>query len=566
MPSVPNQLDTHFRVAIKAAFNIDADPIVGPSQNEKFGDYQCNAAMGLAKQLKSNPRAVAEQIKSKLELGEMASEVSIAGPGFINVTLSPRWLGKTLQELARDERLGIPRAASPQTVVVDLSGPNIAKEMHIGHLRATNIGDCLARVLDFIGHTVIRQNHVGDWGTGFGMLLAYLKESDAHHQAPIADLELLYKAAKQRFDADPAFATESRQCVVRLQSGAEPETSHWRRIIELSRKHLDEMYHLLGVKIGRADERGESFYNPVLPDIVKELTDKGIAVESQGAIVVWVEGYETPLIIRKSDGGFGYGTTDLAAVRFRVRELRGQRLVYVTDARQLQHFKQFSTAARRAGWIDNISFEHAPFGTIFGPDGKPFKTKEGENVKLKDVLNEAQERAMKVVAEKNPDLPEQHRGEIARAVGIGAIKYYDLVRDRITNYQFDWDKMLTLDGNTAPYLQYAYARIRSIFRKAGDRVPEAIAPLLQSPHELSLAKHILRLPEMIELVSRELKPHHLCTYLYELASKFSGFYENCPVLQSDEPTRSSRLLLCDLTARTLALGLDLLGIEHPEQM
>ncbi len=573
MQTITDQLDAAFRIAIRAALDIDADPLVGPAQNEKFGDYQSNAAMGLAKQVaektgqKTNPRAIAEQIKEKLNLGETAQEVTIAGPGFINVRLATGWLSRQVLEANRDPRLGNESVRDPQTVVVDYSGPNVAKKMHIGHLRSTNIGDALARLLEFEGHQVIRQNHIGDWGTQFGMLLAYLKEAgDA--ASDVSDLNTFYKRARQKFDSDPAFADESRGAVVRLQAGEAQEKALWGRIVEQSRSHFQPLYERMNVTLTREHERGESFYNAMLADVVRELREKGVAVESDGATVVWVEGFEAPLIIQKRDGGYGYATTDLAALRYRVRGLHAQRLIYVTDARQMQHFSQVFGAARKAGWVEGVQLDHATFGTILGPDGKPLKAREGDAQTLEGVLDEAEERAAALVNEKSPELPESQRRSIARAVGIGATKYFDLNKDRVSDYIFDWQKMLALDGNTAPYLQYAHARICSIFRKGGIARESVRGPeiSLESPFELALAKHVLRFGEVISLVARELKPHHLCAYLYELATRFSSFYENCDVLKSTEPTRSSRLLLCDATAKTLSLGLDLLGIGHPEQM
>jgi arginyl-tRNA synthetase len=567
MASVAQQLDRAFRAAISAAFGIDADPIITVSQNEKFGDYQSNAAMGLAKAQKANPRQVAEQIKAKLELGELASEVSIAGPGFINVRLNPAWLAGQVQALVGDDRAGIAPSAAAQKVIVDYSGPNVAKEMHIGHLRSTNIGDALARILEFQGHEVLRQNHLGDWGTQFGMLLAQLRRtqnlSESFH---VSDLDAFYKEARKQFDEDADFADEARKTVVRLQSGQAEEKQLWRRIIDESRAHFQPLYDRLNITLRPEHERGESFYNPYLADVVRELREKNIAVESEGAIVVFVEGFEAPLIIQKSDGGFGYGTTDLAALRYRVRELKAQRLVYVTDSRQIQHFAQVFATARRAGWTQNVQLEHVTFGTILGKDGKPFAARKGDSQRLREVIEEAEQRAFVIVSEKNADLPEAQRREIAHAVGVGAVKYYDLLRDRTNDYVFDWEKMLSFDGNTAPYLQNAYVRICSIFRKAGEARPTPRSIKFESPHEITLGKHLLRLGETLDVVSRELKPHHLCTFLYELAGKFHSFYEHCDVIKSEEPTRASRLGLCDVTARALGLGLDLLGIEHPEQM
>jgi len=363
MQTIVSQLEQGFRHAISAALDLSADPLIGPSQNEKFGDYQCNAAMGLAKTVaektgqKTNPRQIAEQIKAKLDLGEMASEVSIAGPGFINVRLSPAWLARVLQQARLDPRLGIDPVSRPQRVVIDYPSPNVAKQMHVGHLRPTNMGEALSRILQFQGHQLIRQNHLGDWGTQFGMLLSYLKETGAGENAEIADLDAFYKAAKARFDEDPAFAEASRQTVVRLQQGGEEELRLWRRIVDESRRHFERVYERMSVSLRREDERGESFYNPMLADVVAELRDKAVAVESEGATVVWVEGFEAPLIIQKSGGGFGYGTTDLAALRFRVRELGAERLIYLTDSRQAQHFRQFFDAARRAGWTEGVRAE-----------------------------------------------------------------------------------------------------------------------------------------------------------------------------------------------------------------
>jgi arginyl-tRNA synthetase len=571
-PLIITELESRFREALKKAFGIDTDPLVSPATNERFGDYQANVAMGLVKLLSSdgtkrNPREIANQIVSHLSLDDIAESVSIAGPGFVNVTLSPRFVKARLSELQHDERLLVPKCVSPYTVVVDYSGPNIAKQMHVGHLRSTIIGDAISRVIEFQGYHVIRQNHVGDWGTQFGMLIAYLKESNLPVDSHIEDLEEFYRAAKNRFDHDPQFQERARATVVRLQAGGEEERQLWQRIVEETRRHYIPIYERLGVKLTVEDERGESFYNNMLPEVVEELVRKGLAEESDGAIVVFTSGYENPLIIRKSDGGFLYATTDLAAIRYRIQVLGARRIVYTHDSRQAQHFQQVFEVARRAGWADGVQLDFAPFGTMLGDDGKPFKTRSGDTVKLKDLLDEAEERAFRLVTEKNSSLPEYQRKEIARAVGIGGIKYADLSKDRISDYVFSWEKMLTLDGNTAPYMQYAYARIRSIFRKGQiSEVGAVVFDGLQHEAELKLAKRLLRLGEIIEIVSRELKPHHLCSYLYDVATHFTSFYEKCPVLQSPEPTRQERLALANLTARTIALGLDLLGIDHPEQM
>ena len=579
MQTIAAQLEQAFRAAITTALGFDADPLVGVAQNEKFGDYQSNAAMGLAKQLaertgeKTNPRAVAEQVKAAVTplLAEIAAEVTIAGPGFINVRLKPEWLAHQLKAVADDDRREPSPTASRQTIVVDYSAPNVAKELHVGHLRSTIIGDAIARTLESHGHNVLRQNHIGDWGTQFGMLIAHLRTLGDAKSSAIEDLDALYRAANKRFKEDEAFAGEARQTVVRLQGGGSDERAAWEQIVDASRTYYGSLYQRLGVGLAREHERGESFYNPLLPDVIRDLKAQGIAAESDGATVVFVEGYEAPLIVEKTGGGYLYATTDLAAIRYRVTSLGATRIIYVVGAPQSQHFQQVFAAARRAGWApDGVSLEHAAFGSVLGEDGKLFRGRDGNTVKLKDLLDEAEERAFALVSEKSPDTPESQRRLIARAVGIGAVKYADLSKDRTSDYVFSWDRMLSFDGNTAPYLQNAYVRIHGIFRKAKasgiDATIDRSAIRLESPFELALGKHVLRLGEVIELVARELKPHHLCNYLYELATKYHAFFENCPVLQSDESTRGSRLALCDVVARTLAKGLDLLGIEHPEQM
>ena len=577
MPTIADELDIAFRVAIKAALGVEADPALTVSQNDKFGDYQANVAMSLAKQLaettgeKTNPRAVAEKIKSKLELGPLASQISIAGPGFINVRLAPDEVARRIAKAAIDPRLNIEPVKNPTNVVIDYSAPNVAKQMHVGHLRSTIIGDAISRVLEFQGHYVIRQNHIGDWGTQFGMLITLLKSLNADGQTKIEDLDQFYKQARKQFDSDTAFADESRATVVRLQAGGEAELKYWNQIVDQSRAHFQPIYQRLGVKLTTADERGESSYNEMLASNVADLKSNGIAAESNGAIVIFTEGLEAPLIIEKTGGGFGYATTDLAAIRYRVATLHAGRIIYVVGSPQAQHFKQVFAAAKAAGWAGQALLEHASFGSVLGEDGKMFKARSGDSVKLADLLTEAEDRAFELVTTKSAGLPEEQRRAIAHAVGIGAIKYADLSKDRLGDYVFAWDKMLAMDGNTGPYLQYAYARIQSIFRRAQERGISIGRPFvadvkLDSPFELALAKHVLRFGEIIEQVSRELKPHHLCNYLYELATYFSGFFENCPVLQSEDSLRSSRFTLCEITGRTMALGLELLGMEHPDQM
>lgn len=565
-------LEERFRDAIKRGCGVETSPMITPATNERFGDYQANVAMSLAKELsgtggqRTTPREVAQKIVEHLDLGDLADDISIAGPGFINVRLSNDFVASRLTAMAQDDRLLIPKTGQAERVVVDYSGPNIAKQMHVGHLRSTIIGDAISRVIEFLGHEVIRQNHVGDWGTQFGMLIAYLEESNLPAESHIEDLEEFYRAAKARFDSDPEFRDKARQTVVRLQGGGEKERKLWQRIVEETRRHYLPIYERLGVKLTVADERGESFYNAMLPQVVEDLKKLGIAVESDGAIVVFTSNYENPLIIQKSDGGYLYATTDLAAIRYRTQVLKANRIIYTHDSRQSQHFAQVFEVARRAGWADGVKLEFAPFGTMLGEDGKPFKTRSGDTVKLKDLLDEAEERAYALVSEKNPSLSDDEKKAIAKAVGIGAIKYADLAKDRLSDYVFSWEKMLALDGNTAPYMQYAYARIRSIFRKGNitSFSPERIN--LREQAEERLGRHLIRFGEIIESVSLELKPHLLCAYLYDLATHFTGFYEKCPVLLAEETIRNERLSLCDLTARAIALGLDLLGIEHPEQM
>jgi arginyl-tRNA synthetase len=577
MASITDILDAAFRKAIADAFGIDADPIIAAAVNPQFGDYQSNAAMGLAKRVgestgqKANPRQIAEQIRARLSLGDVVTDISIAGPGFINVRLNPAWLVQQANRMLLDPQLGVSRPDAV-TVVIDYSAPNVAKEMHVGHLRSTIIGDCFARVLSFLGHRVVRQNHLGDWGTQFGMLIEHLTSIGADAASKLADLEGFYRESKRRFDTEPEFAERARHRVVRLQAGNAEELGLWKQIVGVTRQYIQSIYDRLGVLLTEADERGESFYNPALAGVVDELVRTGIAVLSDGAKVIYVEGYEAPLMIQKTDGGYGYGTTDLAAVRHRVGTLGSMRNIYVVGAPQHEHLTKVFRIASRANWDGGAAFEHAAFGNVLGEDGKMFKTRAGGTVKLADLLNEAEERATNLVKSKNDDAPDERKlpadalPAIARSVGIGAVKYFDLCRDRIGDYKFSFDAMLAMDGNTAPYMQYAYARVKSIFRRAGVNGTDAKVHELSEPAEVALVKHLLKFGETIDAVARELKPHFLCTYLYELAGRFSSFYEACGVLDAAEPTRMSRLALCSLTARTLSTGLDLLGIEHPEQM
>jgi len=555
----------------------DMPALIAPGKKAGFGDYQANCAMGAAKQMGKNPRELAASILAALDLSGIASKVEIAGPGFINIDLSPEWLGDALASAQLDTRLNIAKTNSPQIIVIDYSGPNLAKEMHVGHLRSTIIGDALARLLEFQGHTVIRQNHVGDWGTQFGMLIAELEEQLTQNQKmDLKDLEVFYQQAKQHFDNDEYFAHKARDYVVRLQSGDAHMQKLWQQFKDLSLAHSREIYENLNVTLKDSDVRGESFYNHDLAPLVKELQEKGLARESEGAQVVFLdeladkEGNPSPVLIQKQGGGYLYATTDLAALRFRFKELKANRIMYFIDARQSLHMQQVFTLARKAGFVDaSVSLEHLAFGTMMGPDGKPFKTRTGGTVKLADLLDEAVERASVLVKEKNPDLSLLEISDISHKVGIGAVKYADLSKTRTNDYIFNWNSMLSFEGNTAPYLQYAYTRVKSIFRKANCSPEKILLPILiQSEPEKNLALKLLQFGETLDQVAREAMPHILCTYLYELSSLYMTFYEACPILKDGvaEDVRDSRLRLCHLVARTIEKGLDLLGIEVMERM
>lgn len=548
------------------------------SNRPEFGEYQFNGAMALAKILKSNPREIAGKIVDSVELDDVAESLEIAGPGFINVKLKPQWLAEKVEVALADDRLSVEKEAE-QTVVVDLSSPNLAKEMHVGHLRSTIIGDSVARVIEFLGHKVVRQNHMGDWGTQFGMLIAHLQDklaADEVATTALSDLEDFYRAAKIRFDEEEGFADRARQYVVKLQGGDEACLKLWQQFIDVSIQHSEEVYEKLNVKLTHDDIMGESAYNPMLAGIVADLKDKGIAVEDQGAQVVFLEelankdGEPAVYIIEKSGGGFLYSTTDLAAMKYRSFDLSADRIIIFTDARQALHFKQAELVGRKGGLMrEETSYEHGPFGMMLGQDGKPFKTRTGGTVKLADLLDEAVERAEKLLAERANDLTADEQKEVARKVGIGAIKYADLSKNRTTDYIFNWDTMLSFEGDTAPYLQYAYTRIVSIFRKAGLDVNGFSAPVvITEPQEKALAVKLLQFVEAIESVSKNSTPHLLCSYLYELSSLFMTFYEACPMLKDGVAgdVKNSRLALSLLVAKTLKQGLDLLGIETMEKM
>ncbi|MFV8783505.1 arginine--tRNA ligase [Microbulbifer sp. SA54] len=577
--NIRQQLNDIFQAAmIAAGIPAECSPAVAPAKKAGFGDYQANGAMAAAKKVGSNPRELAAKIVDNLDKGEIIEKVEIAGPGFINIHLNNAWLGKTLVAARADEHLNIDKVAEPQTVVLDYSAPNLAKEMHVGHLRSTIIGDALARLLEFQGHKVIRQNHMGDWGTQFGMLLAHLSDKLKSDDAEVAlsDLEQFYREAKIRFDEEEGFADRAREYVVKLQGGDAECLKLWQQFIDISISHSEEIYEKLNVTLTRSDVYGESRYNDDLPVLVQELLDRGIAVEDQGAIVVFLEemadkeGNPSPMIIRKKGGGYLYATTDLAAIRYRANQLKADRILIVVDARQSLHLQQAFTAARKASFLpESVTLEHCAFGTMMGEDGKPFKTRTGGTVKLAALLDEAVERATALVAAKNPELSPEQQAEIGRVVGIGAVKYADLSKTRTNDYVFNWDSMLAFEGNTAPYLQYAYTRVRSIFRRAGIAPSELTGAIeLGTDAERALAIKLNQFGEVLDQVAKDTFPHVLCTYLYELASAYMAFYEACPVLKEGvtEAQKQSRLQLCDVVARTIATGLDLLGIEVLEQM
>ncbi len=584
-------LQTKLQAAVRAVLP-DADTaavLVRPCPDARHGDYQSNALIPLAKQRKLNPRQLAEQVKAALDVADLCDAVDIAGPGFLNLRLRPSALAALLQAELTKERPFIPQAAQPRTVVIDFSSPNVAKPMHVGHIRSTGIGDALQRVFRLLGHRVITDNHIGDWGTQFGKLLLGWKQildRDALARDPIAELERLYKFINAECDANPARLEEAKQELVKLQAGDPDNIAVWREMIRVSQRQFDSVYGRLGVKFDQT--LGESFYNPQLGAVVDDLLARGIARASEGAVGVFSDGslppkqdpflvnrdgewVADPALIRKSDGGFNYMTTDLATIDYRLKTWSPDEIIYVVDDRQAPHFRKlFLTFGRwQPEAAAQVKLNHVGFGKILGEDGKPFKTRSGDTVKLEDLIDEAEERALKVVTEKNPDLPEAARKEISRIVGLGAVKYADLLPNRQSDYQFSWEKMLALQGNTAPYLQYAYTRVRSIFRKGGDSAHEApgtMSIFLTAPDELALAKHLMSFGLVLEAVAEECRPNFLCNYLYELAGLFARFYESCPVLKAEGAERATRLALCDLTGRVLKQGLAALGIEVTEQM
>ena len=569
-------LALRFADAFAAVAGSPVDPVVRPSEH---ADAQVNGALSVAKSIGRAPRDVANDVVGRLgDVSDMCASVDVAGPGFLNVTFSASFIADQVRAALGDGRLGVRAVPAPETVVVDYSAPNVAKEMHVGHLRSTVIGDALVRMHEFVGNRVVRENHIGDWGTPFGMLIEHLidmGEENAAQEFSVGDLDGFYKEARKKFEADDSFKERSRLRVVALQAGDEETLRMWRVLVAESTKYFNRVYGQLGVLLTDGDLMGESAYNDLLPKVVDRLRSAGRLQSSDGADVMFLDGFTNreneplPLIIRKGDGGYNYATTDLACVIDRVERLRANRMWYVVGAPQAQHLQMVEAATRAAGWLpENVEMRHVAFGNVLGSDKKMLKSRSGDSVKLSSLLDEAVERATTAVREKNPDLEQAAQDAIARMVGIGAVKYADLSTDRVKDYIFDWDRMLSFDGNTAPYLQYAHARICSIFRRAGiDRSSlDGSVLALSAREERELALAVLQFDSAVWDTIDKASPHRLCTYLYEVATAFTSFYENCPVLKSDEPLRSSRLVLCDATARVMKTGLGLLGIDAPEAM
>jgi arginyl-tRNA synthetase len=570
-------LAARLQAAVRQAFGAEHAGVDAMVRRSERADFQADLAMGLAKALRRPPRQVAEAIVAAADLAGVCANVEIAGPGFINLTLATEHIERRAAAVARDERLGVPLAAASERVVIDYSAPNVAKEMHVGHLRSTIIGDTLARLLAFAGHEVIRQNHIGDWGTPFGMLIEHLLDVGGSAHASVGELNDFYRAARVKFDENPQFAERARQRVVLLQAGHDATLELWNELVDVSKRHFAGLYSRLGVTLRDTDVRGESAYNEALPDVAATLERQGHATVSDGALCVFPAGFTNregeplPLIVRKQDGGFGYAATDLAALRYRTQTLRGTRLLYVVGAPQAQHLAMVFAVGALAGWLPpTVRAEHVAFGAVLGTDKKMFKTRAGDTVRLADLLDEAVDRADAELKRREPDGAPSARHALAPQIGIGAVKYADLSNDRIKDYVFDWERMLAAEGRTGPYLQYAHARIHSIFRKAAEGGVERSpgAPLqLAEPAERRLALELLEFGNAVVEAGETLKPHRLCGYLYDLATAFTAFFESCPVLKApDEATRASRLALCELTANVLARGLDLLGIAAPERM
>lgn len=553
----------------------DLDTLARPSKN---ADAQVNVALGLAKRLGKNPREVAEQIARTVDVAGVCRNIKVAGPGFLNITFDDAFLAQQLREMAAGESLGVRKATVAETVVVDYSAPNVAKEMHVGHLRSTIIGDALVRMLEAVGHRVVRENHIGDWGTPFGMLIEHLidlGEDGAARELSVGDLDAFYKQARQKFDTSPQFQDRARQRVVALQAGDADTLRLWNLLVAESARYFAQVYEKLDVRLQHADLRGESTYNHLLASVVERLQAANLLQRNDDAEVVFPAGFTNrenqplPLIIRKKDGGYNYATSDLACVIDRVENIGASLLVYVVGAPQAQHLSMVESVAQSAGWLHSPArMVHVAFGSVLGSDRKMLRSRSGEAVKLVELLDEAVQRADASIREKNPELDAEVRERVARQIGIGSVKYADLANDRVKDYVFDWERMLSFDGNTAPYLQYAHARICSIFRRAGESRTSVrgVVPIVEHPAERALALALLRFDSAVHDALDRFSPHRLCTYLYDLASTYTTFYEHCPVLKADGELRASRLALCDLTARVLERGLGMLGIGAPEQM
>jgi arginyl-tRNA synthetase len=540
-----------------------------PATDARFGDYQTNAALVLGKQRGENPRTLAEKILASIDASDLCEPPTVAGAGFINFTLRSDVVAKKAGELLPDIQLGVANAKSTKKIVIDFGSPNVAKPMHVGHIRSTVLGDALARIASFLGHEVIRDNHIGDWGTQFGMVIygwKNLLDRQSLQRDPLAEIVRIYKETNEKATSDPQVREACRQELVKLQAGDKENIDVWNECVAFSMQDFDHVYRLLDIRFDI--QCGESFYNDRLPAVVDRLLKSGIAEISEGAVCVFFRDIpqlaDKPCIIRKRDGGFNYATTDVATVDYRINDLKADTVWIVTGAPQILHFRQIFEIARREGY--KADFRHITHGSILGEDRKLMKTRSGENVPLRELLDEACKRARKIIEEKNPDLSEAEKIDIAQKIGIGAVKYADLSQYRMTDYVFSWDRMLSLQGNTAPYLQNAYVRIRSIFRKAGEPAPKVDKLMLRDPSEINLAKRLCQFAEIVPQVLNDFRPNILANYLFELANSFHTFYEACPVLKSDEPVRSSRLALCDLTGRVLQRGLNLLGIKVPEKM
>ncbi|MBY0544213.1 MAG: arginine--tRNA ligase [Gammaproteobacteria bacterium] len=578
MTTLKETLTILFKNAIQSTYGLEMDPVIKTATRAEFGDFQANFALGLAKKIQKNPVVLATEIADQLRTEPLFKELVVSGPGFINIHLDDAFLATHVQNLLQDPRLGIPLLKAPETIVIDYGGANVAKEMHVGHLRSAIIGDALVRILSFIGHHVIRQNHLGDWGTQFGMLIEYLMQTDwkADQTQNYSELNTLYKKAKHQFDTDTEFAYRARARVVALQGGETQSRAIWQQLVDESKTHFQKTYDKLNLLLCKEDAVGESFYNDKLATLVDELSSQGVAHLDQGAVVIYLDGFKDPdgnplpFLIRKQDGGYLYATTDLAALSYRLKTLKANRILYVVDARQKQHFAMLFAAGRKVFNLpETLQLSHIAYGSVLGDDHKPLKTRSGESIKLNDLLIEAEKRAAELVAQKHPDLSPDDLASIAQRVGIGALKYADLRSDKVKDYVFSWDKMLAFEGNTGPYLQNAYVRIYAIFRKGNIDVEMLPTYPIQlgSDIEHALAIKLCALADVIETISLNLQIHSLCDYLYDLASTFHRFYEHCPVLNVDDPEiRRSRLALCALTAKTLALGLGLLGIDVLERM